>query len=50
MSARDLQHGCVGFGELETSRGYKKTLKTEAFKSATGNGRQLDLRVQTDSL
>lgn len=50
MSARDLQHGCVGSGESKTSRGYKKTLKTEAFKPATGNGRRLGLWVQTDSL
>jgi len=49
MSARDLQHGCVGFGELKTSRGCKKTLKTEASKLATGNGWHLSLRVQTDS-
>jgi hypothetical protein len=38
MSARDLQHGRVGFGELKTSRGYNKTLKTEASKLANGNG------------
>jgi len=49
MSARDLKNGRVGFGELKTSRGYKKTLKTEASKLANGNGQHLSLRVQTDS-
>lgn len=50
MSARDLKHGCVGFRQLKTSRGYEKTLKTEALRLIAGNDQRLGLTAQTDYL